>query len=94
MREIRGNCPVCKVEDRMEIDYPKILMDRTDVLCTHMRYQLCSITSTYWNTTGIRWRLGSLHLRASSMLASGVLTPGNLTPMIFKCRRIERESSK
>jgi uncharacterized repeat protein (TIGR04076 family) len=33
--EIRGKCPVYKVGDRMVIDDPKILLDKTDALCVH-----------------------------------------------------------
>lgn len=33
--EIRGTCPVYKVGDKIVIDDPKILLDRTDALCTH-----------------------------------------------------------
>jgi len=33
--EIKGNCPVYKVGDRIVIDDPKIRLDRTDALCTH-----------------------------------------------------------
>jgi uncharacterized repeat protein (TIGR04076 family) len=35
VREIRGNCPVYKVGDKIVIDDPKILLDQTDALCTH-----------------------------------------------------------
>ena len=33
--EIRGKCPVYKVGDKIVINDPKILLDRTDALCTH-----------------------------------------------------------
>ena len=33
--EIRGNCPVHKVGDKVAIDSPNILLDKTDALCTH-----------------------------------------------------------
>jgi len=33
--QIRGICPVYKVGDRIVIDDPKILLDKTDALCTH-----------------------------------------------------------
>ena len=35
VHEIRGRCPVYKVGDRMMIDDPKILVDKTDAICTH-----------------------------------------------------------
>ena len=33
--EIRGICPVYKVGDRIVIDDPEILLEKTDALCTH-----------------------------------------------------------
>ncbi|MEM0085047.1 MAG: TIGR04076 family protein [Candidatus Methanomethylicia archaeon] len=33
--EVRGYCPVHRVDDRMVIDEPRILLDRTDALCIH-----------------------------------------------------------
>jgi uncharacterized repeat protein (TIGR04076 family) len=33
--EIRGKCPVYKVGDRIVIEDPKIVLDKTDALCTH-----------------------------------------------------------
>ena len=33
--EVRGRCPVYKVGDKMTIDDPKIVLERTDALCTH-----------------------------------------------------------
>ena len=33
--EIRGKCPVYTVGDRIVIDDPKIVLERTDALCVH-----------------------------------------------------------
>ena len=33
--QIKGNCPVYKVGDKIVVDDPRILLDRTDALCTH-----------------------------------------------------------
>lgn len=35
VHEIRGRCPVYKVGDKMLIDDPRILVDKTDAICTH-----------------------------------------------------------
>jgi len=35
VHEIRGRCPVYKAGDRIMIDEPKILLDKTDALCIH-----------------------------------------------------------
>lgn len=33
--EVRGRCPVYKVGDKIVIDDPTIVLDKTDALCTH-----------------------------------------------------------
>jgi len=33
--EVRGYCPVYKVGDKIMIDDPKIVLEKTDALCTH-----------------------------------------------------------
>ena len=33
--EVRGHCPVYKVGDRIVINDPEIVLDKTDALCTH-----------------------------------------------------------
>jgi uncharacterized repeat protein (TIGR04076 family) len=33
--DVRGNCPVHKVGDKITIDGAKILLDKTDALCVH-----------------------------------------------------------
>ena len=35
VHEIRGSCPVYKVGDKMLIDDPRVLVDKTDAICTH-----------------------------------------------------------
>jgi uncharacterized repeat protein (TIGR04076 family) len=32
---VRGRCPVYKVGDRITVDDPKIVLEKTDALCTH-----------------------------------------------------------
>jgi uncharacterized repeat protein (TIGR04076 family) len=33
--EVRGSCPVYKVGDKIVIDDPEIVLEKTDALCTH-----------------------------------------------------------
>jgi uncharacterized repeat protein (TIGR04076 family) len=33
--EIRGNCPIHKVGDKIIVDDPRIMLEKTDALCTH-----------------------------------------------------------
>jgi len=35
VKEIRGNCPVFKVGERIVIESPKIVVDKTDNICIH-----------------------------------------------------------
>jgi uncharacterized repeat protein (TIGR04076 family) len=35
VKEIRGNCPVFKVGDRIIVESPKIVVEKTDNLCVH-----------------------------------------------------------
>jgi len=35
VKEIRGDCPVFKVGDRIVIDSPKVVVEKTDNLCIH-----------------------------------------------------------
>ncbi|MDH5459776.1 MAG: TIGR04076 family protein [Candidatus Bathyarchaeota archaeon] len=35
VREIRGKCPVFKVGDRIVVESPKIVVDKTDNICIH-----------------------------------------------------------
>ena len=42
--EVRGNCPVYKVGDRIVIDDPKIVLEKTDALCTHALSSLLHYT--------------------------------------------------
>jgi len=35
VKEIRGNCPVYKVGDRIVLESPKIIVEKTDNICVH-----------------------------------------------------------
>ena len=35
VHEIRGKCPVYRVGDKMVIDDPKIVLEKTDAVCVH-----------------------------------------------------------
>lgn len=35
VRRVKGFCPVYKKDNRIRIDDPKIVLDKTDALCTH-----------------------------------------------------------
>jgi uncharacterized repeat protein (TIGR04076 family) len=35
VKEIRGNCPVFKVGDKIVVESPKIIVEKTDNICIH-----------------------------------------------------------
>lgn len=35
VKEIRGNCPVFKVGDRIVVESPRIIVEKTDNICVH-----------------------------------------------------------
>ncbi|NWF86303.1 TIGR04076 family protein [Candidatus Bathyarchaeota archaeon] len=43
VKEIRGRCPVYKVGDKITIESPKIIINRTDNLCIHALGAMLSI---------------------------------------------------
>ena len=43
VKEIRGKCPVFKVGDRIVIEGPKIVPEKTDALCVHALGSMLSI---------------------------------------------------
>ena len=45
VNEIRGECPVHKIGDKIVLDDPEIVMNRTDVLCTHALSTLLHYTT-------------------------------------------------
>jgi len=42
--EIRGRCPVYKVGHKIVVDDPKIVLDKTDALCTYALASLLHYT--------------------------------------------------
>jgi uncharacterized repeat protein (TIGR04076 family) len=42
--EIRGHCPVYNVGDKIVVDDPEIVLERTDALCTHALSSLLHYT--------------------------------------------------
>ena len=46
VHEIRGYCPVYKKGDKIVIDDPEIVMEKTDALCTHALSQRSYLASS------------------------------------------------
>jgi uncharacterized repeat protein (TIGR04076 family) len=95
--EIRGNCPVYRVGDKIVIDDPKILLDRTDALCTHALSTLLHYTSLLEHD----WcpvKLGLTTPEAPDHAYMQCVDPGKPYTeggtVIFRCRQIKGESDK
>jgi uncharacterized repeat protein (TIGR04076 family) len=97
VRKIKGKCPVYKVGDKMVIDDPRILLDKTDAVCTHALSTLlhyATILEHDWCPV----KLGLTTPRAPDHAYMQCLDPGEPYTeggtVTFECRRIEEGSSK
>ena len=88
--EIRGKCPVHRVGDRMVVDGPSIVPDKTDALCVHALSTLLHyVVALEEGADPIKLGLS----KDKEYAYMQCVDPG--TPyteggtVIFKCRRIE-----
>ena len=93
IREIRGNCPVYQVGDEIVIDDPRILLDRTDALCTHALSTLLhyvTILEHDWCPVklGLTTPDDPEHTYMQCVDPGTPYTEGGT--VIFECRRVER----
>ena len=92
--EIRGKCPVYKVGDRMVIDDPKILLDRTGALCTHALSTLlhyATILEHDWCPVKLGLTTPEHPKRAYMQCVDPGMPYTEGGTVIFECRRIEGE---
>jgi len=97
VHEIKGKCPVYKVGDRMVIDDPKIVLDKTNALCTHALSTLLhyvTILEHDWCPVklGLTTPQNPDHAYMQCVDPGEPYTQGGT--VLFECRRIEEESSK
>lgn len=93
--EIRGKCPVYKVGDKMVIDDPKILLDKTDALCVHALSTLLHyVVALEEGADPVKLGLSKdkEHAYMQCVDPGKPYTEGGT--VIFECCRIERESDK
>ena len=97
VKEIRGKCPVYKVGDRIVIDDPKILLDKTDALCTHALSTLLHYV-TILEHDWCPLKLGLTKPEDPDHAYMQCVDPGEPYTeggtVIFECRRIERGVDK
>lgn len=95
--EIRGRCPVYEVGDRIVIDDPKIVLYKTDALCTHALSTLLhyvTILEHDWCPV----KLGLTRVEDPEHAYIQCADPGSPYTeggtVIFECRRLGDESGK
>jgi len=91
VHEIKGKCPVYKVGDRITIDDPEILLEKTDALCTHALSTLLhyvTILERKWCSVelGLTTPDGPDHAYMQCVDPGKPYTDGGT--VIFRCRRI------
>jgi len=93
VREIRGTCPVYKLGDRIVIDNPRIVLDKTDALCTHALSTLLhyvTILERKWCPLelGLTTHEDPEHAYMQCVDPGKPYTDGGT--VIFECRKIEQ----
>ena len=92
--EIRGKCPVHKVGDKILVEDPKILLRRTDALCTHALSSLLHYTIPLEEGVdpvklGLSKPDDREHAYVQCVDPGAPYTDGGT--VIFRCRRIGRK---
>lgn len=87
--EIRGKCPVYKVGDKMVMDGPRIVLEKTDAVCVHALSSLLHYVIALDENVDPR-KLGLSKERESAYIQC--VDPGEPYTeggtVIFRCRRI------
>ena len=91
VREIRGSCPVYKVGDKIVIDDPRILLDKTDAVCVHalstlLHYVVALEEGADPVKLGLSKDKGHAYIQCVD--PGKPYTEGGT--VIFECRRVER----
>lgn len=91
--KIRGKCPVYKIGDRLIINDPEIILEKTDALCTHALSTLLHyVTILEHNWCPVE--LGLTTPGDSENAYMQCVDPGKPYTeggtIIFRCRRMER----
>ena len=93
--EIRGECPVYKVGDKMTIGGPEILLDKTDAICVHaMSTLLHYVVALEEGADPVKLGLCKEggHAYMQCVDPGPPYTKGGT--VVFECRRIEGEFGK
>lgn len=90
--EIRGNCPVHKVGDKLVIDGPRLVLDGTDAVCVHafsslLHYVVALEEGADPVKLGLSTPGDNEHAYIQCLDPGAPYTHGGT--VIFRCRRIE-----
>lgn len=96
VHEIKGECPVYKVGDKITIKDPKIVLERTDALCTHalstlLHYVLILEHNWCPIELGLTTQDDPEHAYLQCVDPGEPYTEGGT--VIFECKRIETEEA-
>jgi uncharacterized repeat protein (TIGR04076 family) len=92
--EVRGRCPVYKVGDKIVVADPRIVLEKTDALCTHALSSLLHYTVALERGAdpvelGLSKPDDREHAYIQCLDPSAPYTHGGT--VVFKIRRIEKE---
>ena len=95
VHEIKGKCPVYKVGNRMVIDEPEILLDKTDAICIHALSTILHYSMVLERGADpVELGLSKSH----DVAYIQCVDPGHPYTeggtVIFECRRIKGDSAK
>jgi len=93
VHEIKGFCPVYKKDDRIIIEDPKIVLDKTDALCTHALSTILHYTTILehdWCPVklGLTTKKDGEHAYMQCVDPGKPYTDGGT--VIFKCKKVEK----
>ena len=92
VHKIKGYCPVYKKDDRIIIDDPEVVLDKTDALCTHALSTILHYTTILeydWCPVelGLTTKDDPDHAYMQCVDPGKPYTSGGT--VIFKCRKVE-----
>jgi uncharacterized repeat protein (TIGR04076 family) len=92
--EVRGKCPVYKVGDKIVVDDPEIVLEKTDALCTHALSSLLHYTLALEHGAdpvelGLSKPEDREHAYIQCLDPGAPYTQGGT--VVFKIRRIKKE---
>ena len=90
--EVKGRCPVYKVGDKVIVDGPEVILDKTDALCVHTLSTLLHyVVALEEGADPVKLGLSKHKNRAYMQCVDPGAPYTEGGTVIFQCRRIEGE---